>query len=186
MVVARKLAIWFHQSFTKAGTQFKPGPFLPSSDPSDQLQKLQTEINKLENDLQQANVDLDSSQQLNELIAKEKDEYEALVHAMDEESRALAQQASAHELALSKQQQEYEAKIKSLQAQLATQDESAQASQRHEHKRNTAAASQHIVLDEALTRILIDQQLIEAGWQADSEALTFKSTKPTGSTITLP
>lgn len=179
LVVARKLAIWFHQSFGKTGTKFKPGPFIPPVDPSEHLRKLQTEIAKLKNDLQQANMDLDSSQQLNELIAREKDEYEALAHAMDEESRALAEQAASHEKALGQQQQEYEAKIKSLQAQLAAQDEKAQASQRQTLNRNTQAATQHIVLDEALTRILIDQQLIEAGWQADSEELTFKNgTRP--------
>ncbi|WP_285260589.1 type I restriction-modification system endonuclease [Halopseudomonas bauzanensis] len=175
LVVARKLAIWFHQSFGKAGTQFKPGPFIPPADPSEQLRKLQSEITQLKNELQQANLDLGSSQQLNELIAKEKDEYEALAHAMDEESRTLAQQAAAHEQALSQQQQDYEAKIKALQAQLANQDEKSQTVQRQQLNRNTQAATQHIVLDEALTRILIDQQLIEAGWQADTEVLTFKS-----------
>lgn len=175
LMVARKLAIWFHQSLGKAGTSFKPGPFVPPTDPSEQLRNLQTEITKLKNDLQQANVNLDSSQQLNELIAKEKDEFEALAHAMDEESRALAKQAAQHEKALTQQQYEYEAKIKALQLQLSAQDEKAQAAQRQTLNRNTQAATQHIVLDEALTRILIDQQLIEAGWQADSETFTFKN-----------
>lgn len=175
LVVARKLAIWFHQTFGKTGVNFKPGPFIPPADPSEQLRNLQTEISKLKYELQQANMGLDSSQQLNELIAKEKDEYEALAHAMDEESRALAQQAAAHEQALSQQQQNYEARIKALQAELASQDDKAQTAQRQTLSRNTQAATQHIVLDEALTRILIDQQLIEAGWQADSEALTYKS-----------
>ncbi|MEM5528250.1 type I restriction-modification system endonuclease [Gammaproteobacteria bacterium AS21] len=179
LVVARKLAIWFHQSFGKAGTAFKPGPFIAPTDPSEQLRKLQSEIAQLKNDLQQANLDLGSSQQLNELIGKEKDEYEALAHAMDEESRALAEQAVAHEQIVSQQQQDYEAKIKALQAQLSSQDEKVQAAQRQQLNSNTQAATQHIVLDEALTRILIDQQLTEAGWQADSEAFTFKSgTRP--------
>lgn len=179
LVVARKLAIWFHQSFGKAGTAFKPGPFIAPTDPSEQLRKLQSEIAQLKNDLQQASLDLGSSQQLNELIGKEKDEYEALAHAMDEESRALAEQAVAHEQIVSQQQQDYEAKIKALQAQLSSQDEKVQAAQRQQLNSNTQAATQHIVLDEALTRILIDQQLTEAGWQADSEAFTFKSgTRP--------
>ncbi|MCD1587667.1 type I restriction-modification system endonuclease [Halomonas sp. IOP_14] len=175
LVVARKLAIWFHQSFGKLGTHFKPGPFTPPADPSEQLRKLQGEITQLKNELHQANLDLGSSQQLNELIVKEKDEYEELAHAMDEDSRALAQLATAHDEALNQQQQDYEAKIKALQAQLSSQDEKHQASHRQQLSRNTQAATQHIVLDEALTRILIDQQLTEAGWQADSEALTFKN-----------
>lgn len=175
LIVARKLAVWFHQSFGKAGTGFKPGPFVPPTDPSEQLRNLQAQISQLQSELQQASLDLGSSQQLNELIAKEKDEYEALAHAMDEESRALAEQAAAHEQALQKQQHEYETKLKALQAQLAAQDDQTQSAQRQTLNRHTQAATQHIVLDEALTRILIDQQLQEAGWQADSEALTWKN-----------
>lgn len=179
LVVARKLAIWFHQSFGKNGTKFKPGPFVPPADPSEQLRKLQSEIAKIRSELEQANMDLGSSQRLNELIAKEKDEYEALAHAMDEESRTLAEQAANHEQALNRQQQEYEGKIKSLQAQLAEQDEKSQVSLRKQVSKNTQAATQHIVLDEALTRILIDQQLTEAGWQADSDELCYqKGTRP--------
>ncbi|KJY93927.1 type I restriction-modification system endonuclease [Pseudoalteromonas ruthenica] len=179
LVVARKLAIWFHQSFGKSGTQFKPGPFVAPTDPSEQLRKLQNEIANLKNDLHKANLDLDSSHQLNELIAKEKSEYEQLALEMDNESRALAQQAACHEQALAQQQQDYEAKIRALQAQLAAQDEKSQTSQKQQLSRSTQAASQHIVLDEALTRILIDQQLIEANWQADSQELTYKNgTRP--------
>ncbi len=175
LVVARKLAIWFHQSFGKSGVQFKPGPFIPPADPSEQLRQLQSEIAKLKSDLEQANVDLDSSNQLHDLVAKEKAEYEALALAMDEESRSLAKQASEHEEALQAQRKDYEAKIKALQAQLEAVDEKTQTTQRSQINKNTQAATQHIVLDEALTRILIDQQLIEAGWAADSEALTYKS-----------
>jgi type I restriction enzyme R subunit len=174
LIVARKLAIWFHQSFGKAGIAFKPGPFIPPIDPSEQLRTLQTEISKVKGELQQANLDLSSSKQLNELIAKEKNEYEALSLAMDNEARALAAQSMQHEQALEQQKLDYEEKIKALLAQLATKDEKTQAQQRQQLNSNTQAATQHIVLDEALTRILIDQQLIEAGWVADSEALTFK------------
>jgi type I restriction enzyme R subunit len=174
LVVARKLAIWFHQSFGKSGSKFSPGPFIPPADPSEQLRQLQSEIDKLKNDLQQANIQLDSSQQLNDLIAKEKSEYEALALAMDEESRALAKQASLHQAQFAKQQQDYEAKIKALQ-QRTQQDEKALSAKRQQISRSTQVASQHIVLSEELTRILIDQQLQEAGWQADSQELTYKN-----------
>ena len=45
--IARALAVWFHQSFGKDGTQFKPGAFIPPTDPSNQLRGLQIEIEKL-------------------------------------------------------------------------------------------------------------------------------------------
>lgn len=172
--VARAMAIWFHQSFGAFGTRFKPGPFVPPADPSGQLQQLQTDIEQVRHELQQASVELESSQQLNALVAREKEEYEALAVAMDEESRAKTQEAQAHEQALAQQQKEYEQKIRTLQAQLTTQNEQTVSSQRQEVTQKTRAASQQIVLDEALTRILIDQQLVEAGWEADSEALTYQ------------
>jgi type I restriction enzyme R subunit len=172
--VARALAIWFHRSFGKAGASFKPGPFVPPADPSAQLRQLQSDIEKLRHDLQHANMELDSSQQLSQLIEKEKAEYEALAVAMDEESRALAEQARQHEQALSQQQQAYEQKIKALQQQLAEQGEQTVNQQRQQVAKQTKAATDTLVLNEELTRILIDQQLQEAGWEADSQDITFQ------------
>ncbi|MDF5149441.1 type I restriction endonuclease, partial [Vibrio parahaemolyticus] len=173
--VARALSIWFHQSFGKQGTAFKAGPFVPPSDPSSDLRLLQSEIEKLKAELTQANVELDSSKQFNDLINREKAEYEALALAMDEESKQLSEQAKAHEQALSQQQKEYESKLQDLQKQLEQQGEKAAAAQKQQVSSNTRSASQQIVLSEELTRILIDQQLIEAGWSADSQEQTFKN-----------
>lgn len=172
--LARSLAIWFHRSFGKAGASFKPGPFVAPEDPSAQLRHYQGEIEKLRHDLEQANVQLDSSQQLNELIAKEKSEYEALALAMDEESQSLSQQAEAQEKALAEQREQYEKKLAELQKQLAYQGEKVVSAERQQVTKKTQVASQHVVLDEELTRILIDQQLVEAGWEADSEELAYK------------
>lgn len=175
--MARKLAIWFHQSFGNSGLQFKPSPFVPPADPSEQLRQLQAEIGKLKNALQEANLQLDSSQQLNELITREKVEFEALALAMDEESRTLARQASAYEAELTQQQQAYEQRIKALQQQL--QDEKAASTVRQQISRNTQRASQYITLSEEETRILIDLQLQEAGWEADTQELTYQNgTRP--------
>ncbi|MBV2128641.1 type I restriction-modification system endonuclease [Arsukibacterium indicum] len=172
--VARALAVWFHQAFGKAGTQFKAGPFIAPADPSSQLRQLQQDIEKLKADLNQANVQLDSSQQLHELVAKEKAEYEALALAMDEEAKQLAQQAALHEAALKQQQQDYEAKIQQLQQQIATQASDEVAKQQSSAKQKTQAASQYISLNEELTRILIDQQLKDAGWEVDTQELTYQ------------
>ncbi|NOI31046.1 type I restriction-modification system endonuclease [Vibrio coralliilyticus] len=173
--VARALSIWFHQSFGKQGTAFKAGPFVPPSDPSSDLRLLQSEIEKLKAELTQANVELDSSKQFNDLINREKAEYEELALAMDEESKQLSEQAKLHEQALTQQQKEYESKLQELQKQLEQQGEKAAAAQKQQVSSNTRSASQQIVLSEELTRILIDQQLIEAGWSADSQEQTFKN-----------
>lgn len=172
--LARELAIWFHRSFGKAGTAFKPGPFVPPADPSAQSRQLQADIEKLRHELQHANKALDSSQQLSQLVEQEKREYEALALAMDEESRVLAKQAQSHEHALDQQQQAYEAKIHALQTQLTAQGESSVNQQRKQVASKTKAASDTLVLSEELTRILIDQQLNEAGWEADSQEITYQ------------
>ncbi|MCC5812050.1 MAG: type I restriction-modification system endonuclease [Ectothiorhodospiraceae bacterium] len=172
--VARALAIWFHRSFGKGGASFKPGPFVPPADPSAQLRQLQSDIEKLRHDLQQANMALESSQQLSQLIEQEKAEYETLALAMDEESRALAKQARQHEHALAQQQHAYEGRIRVLQQQLKEQGELGVKQQRQKVEKQTKAATDTLALNEELTRILIDQQLNEAGWEADSQEITYK------------
>ncbi|XKH59578.1 type I restriction-modification system endonuclease [Halomonas sediminis] len=172
--LARELAIWFHRSFGNAGTGFKPGPFVPPQDPSAQLRQLQVDIEKLRHDLKHASMELDSSQQLSQLVEQEKTEYEALALAMEEESRAKTLEATAHEQALVQQKQDYEQKIKALQQQLMEQGEKPVSAQRQEVAQKTKAASQQIILSEELTRILIDQQLVEAGWDADSQEITYQ------------
>ncbi|MFN3882691.1 MAG: type I restriction-modification enzyme R subunit C-terminal domain-containing protein [Nitrincola lacisaponensis] len=113
--VARALAVWFHQAFDQAGTQFKAGLFIALADPSSQLQQLHQDIEKLKAELEQANVQLGTSQKLHELVAQAKAAHEALALAMDEEAKHLVQQAALHEAVLKRQQQEYEAKIQQLQ-----------------------------------------------------------------------
>lgn len=173
--VARALSIWFHRSFGNKGADFKPGPFVPPPDPSEQLRRLQSDIERLRHDLLQANSELENSQQLSQLIEKEKAEYKALAEAMDEESRALEKQARQHERALAKQQQTYEDTIKALQKQLAEQSEQSVSKQRQRLAEQAQEATESLVLNEELTRILIDQQLVEAGWEADSQDLTFRN-----------
>ncbi len=66
-----------------------------------------------------------------------------------------------------------------LQLQLANQGENSANQQRQKVAKQTKAASNTLVLSEELTRIRIDQQLNEAGWQADSQELTHqKGTRP--------
>lgn len=174
LMVARDLAIWFHRTFGKNTSSFKPGAFVPPQDPSAQLQQLQQNIARLKTELETANEKLESNQQLSQLVAQEKAEFEALALAMDEESRTLAEQAKQQEKLLIQQQQEYENRIQALQQQLAQQDLQQQNQQKDLIRKNTQSASKQIALTEELTRILIDQQLQEAGWQADTQVLDYR------------
>jgi len=178
--VARELAIWFHRSFGKQDSHFKPGAFIPPTDPSQQLRDLQGQIGQLRTQLLTANEQVDSDQQLLTLLQQEKTESDALAEAMDEEARRFQQQAQQYEAELLKQQQAFEQHIKTLQAELSTaQQAKTNAAHLKTLGRRIRQASKQITLDEDLTRIIIDQQLQEAGWEADSQVLHYaQGTRP--------
>ncbi len=172
--VARELCIWYHKALGKAGSNFKAGPFVIPSDPSAPLRDLQSQIEQLKAQLSESSQQLESNQQLAELLKREAEEYAVLASQMDAESRSHKQLAARHEAALNKLRSEHEQSLKTLQQQLATQP---QAAQQVTHK--TQQASSQFDLNEDLTRILIDQQLNDAGWQADSLDLTYsKGARP--------
>lgn len=170
--LARTLAIWFHRTYAPKGKNFKAGPFTPLVDPSTSLRELQEQIQQLKAELASANQDAKSSHELADLNAKEKAAFESLAQQMAEEAQtleALALENEAKRLAL---QRDYEQRLKAMQEQL---DEQA-ARKTAEHTRETAKKLQ---LNEELTRILIDQKLIAAGWQADTQELTYsKGARP--------
>lgn len=172
--LARTLAVWFHQSFGKAGAGFRPGPFQPPADPSLAVRQLQSEIDQLRAEVGSQSAALESKQQLAELIAREKEEYAVLAGQMDAEARTYQSLAEEQAATLDRVKQEFEQRLKTLQSQLdANQKATQQVTQ------STQAASRQLVLNEELTRILIDQQLIEAGWQADTQELTYaKGSRP--------
>lgn len=172
--VARSLAIWYHQSFGKHAHTFKPGPFVTPSDPSAPLRDLQSQIEQLKAQLNESTQQLESNQQLAELHKREAEEYAVLAEQMDAESRSHKQLAAEHEAALRKLRSEHEQRIKALQLQLLTQPQAAQ-----QVMHCTMHATSSFELSEDITRILIDQQLIEAGWEADSLDLTYsKGARP--------
>ena len=138
------------------------------SDPSAPLRELHGEIEQLRARLLESNEQLESNQQLAELLRREAEEYAVLAEQMDAEARRYKQQAAAHEAELARLRAEHEHSLKALRQELEAQP---QASQQVLHK--TQQASSSFDLSEDLTRILIDQQLIDAGWEADSLDLTY-------------
>lgn len=176
--IARALAVWFQQSFGKQGACFKPGPFVAPQDPSSQLRELHSLIAKLKSELQDASVQAESSQQLAELIAKEKEEYAVLAAQMDAEARTFEQIALEHEQALAAKHIEFESRLKAMQTELTAQQQTAHQAVK-QVSQSTQQASAQFTLNEELTRILIDQQLLDAGWEADTQELTYQNgTRP--------
>ncbi|MBU0808524.1 MAG: type I restriction-modification system endonuclease [Gammaproteobacteria bacterium] len=172
--VARALAIWYHQSFGKHAHAFKAGPFITPADPSAPLRDLQSEIEQLKAQLSESSQQLESNQQLAGLLKQEAEEYAVLAEQMDAESRTHKQLAAEHEATLQALRSEHAQSLKALKQQLAAQPQASQ-----QVAKRTQQASSSFDLSEDLTRILIDQQLIDAGWQADSLDLTYsKGARP--------
>ena len=172
--VARALAIWYHQSFGKNGNAFKPGAFVTPADPSTPLRDLQNQIEQLKAQLSESSQQLESNQQLAMLMRREAEEYSVLAEQMDAESREYKQLADTHEAELNKLRAEFEQRLTALQQRLETKPQSTQ-----QVVYKTQQASSSFDLSEDLTRILIDQQLIEAGWEADSLDLIYsKGARP--------
>ena len=172
--VARELAIWYHRASGKAGPAFKPGPFKAPSDPSAGLQALQQQIAQLEQDLQQRNQALEDSQKLAELKAAESAQVLELAAAMDEEARQFKAELSALESQFEAEREQFRSQLQALRQSAAA---DTQASEQVARRSRQASAA--FDPDEELTRILIDQQLNDAGWQADSLELTWsKGARP--------
>ena len=163
--VAREVAVWFHRTFGHQ-PDFKPGPFVLPSDDSQKLLDLQKQIAQLQGALQKAETAQADQARMQQLLqAQAEQERQMAQHAQQERSiyEDLAQEASER---YAKLQAEFEAKL----AKAAAKPE---ASNNVKDLANKAASAAKLVaMDEATTRLIIDQMLIDAGWQADTVNLT--------------
>lgn len=167
---ARQIGIWFHRTYGRQ-PEFKPGAFIPPSEPVDATATLRAEINLLRQKVAESEDDAAaarrhaSEQGLARESAEERLKREAEERAAWEQ---LAQETEAQKAAI-------EATLARLQAQA----ESAPRAETNELIDLGELAAANVNLDEADTRVLIDQQLRDAGWEADTPALRYsKGSRP--------
>lgn len=149
---ARQLGIWFHRVTTK-NPDFNPGPFVPPPDPAVETLALRQELEQLRLELQKS------------LTAAEL----AQIAAQQEGQLRI----SAQELALITEAQKQAALNRLAAIQTVAQTQPLQAIQ--ETIQRSQQAGENIDLDERETRRLIDAQLRAAGWEVDSEQLTYRN-----------
>ncbi|OIQ96346.1 type-1 restriction enzyme R protein [mine drainage metagenome] len=157
-----QLTLWFHRTFTDPS--YKSGPFVPPAPPKGEGDELRAEMAQLSKALQEYQATHHETTE--QLVATEAKLHEAKnEQAFWEQMAAESEQAKvALEKRLAEQQAVSAAQPKSVLIQLVT-------------SANTAASA--VQLDEADTRKLIDQQLIQAGWEADSQAIKYnKGARP--------
>ena len=148
--MAWQLGVWFHRTFTDPS--YKSGPFIPPASPLDQSVELHDELQKLKKELQEyQEIHRETAQNLEFVTGKLKE--------------VQTEQAFWEQMALDadREKADLERRLKEQQ-QLAV-DQSSISVRKLVRSANTAAS--HLHLDEAGTRQLIDQQLRDAGWQAD-------------------
>ncbi len=153
---AWQLGVWFHRTFSDP--DFRSGPFQPPQPPDDGDQALQAELAELRQALTayQASEGLASEQlaqteaQLRQAL-QEQQEWEQLAAAVEADKAALA------------------ARLAALQAAASREDPAVLTARRQASRR----AAERLELSEAETRDLIDTQLRQAGWEADSQRLRY-------------
>ena len=160
--LAWQAALWFHRAF--GDPKFKSGPFIPPAPPPEESAELRAELDALSRELAaHQTTQAEQSRQLAELerqLNTTKDEqafWEAMAAETEQDKAAL------------------EARLAALQSAAAARPESPVPAQ----AKASAAAAKHIRLDEAETRLLIDEQLRQAGWEADTNRLRYSlGTRP--------
>ncbi len=158
--MARTLAVWFHRSFKKP--DFKIGPFVPPPDPTDVESPLLAELERLRRELTEYR-----HQTVAEQAAFQEDA-EAKIKAAYDDMAAALELAGETEEKLRVEQERFQQHIQTLQATAAAKS----APETEATVKQAQKASQHLDLSEADTRAIIDVQLREAGWEADSKELT--------------
>ena len=160
--LAWQIGVWFHRTFKDP--KFKSGPFIPPQPPQDESDELRTELASLTNALA-------------DYQAAHQEKVQLLESTEAQLKSAKSEQAFWEQMAA-----EVEAEKNALKDRLAAQQ--AQTIAQPPAKvdvfvKASNEAAKNVVLDEAATRKLIDNQLRQAGWTVDSENLRYsRGTRP--------
>ncbi|WP_437930172.1 type I restriction-modification system endonuclease [Sorangium sp. So ce291] len=179
--MARELAVWFQRSFGN-NRKFDPGPFVPPPDPAKEDTALAAELERLRGELARSKVDIEAVRAAAEEEAKKRLTAEERARKAAEDGALWEALASEAEQKRAKDVEAYERQKAQLAAELAALQEQAAAAPPaaiQDVVDRAAEAAQAIHLDEAATRRIIDAQLRNAGWEADSELLDYRrGTRP--------
>ena len=154
--ITRQLGIWYHRTFSSP--DFKPGPFIPPAPPPDESAELKAELARL-------NSTLSHYQATHKQTAEELAETQARLKVAEGDQAVWEQMASDAEQAAAA----LAAKLAQLQVVGAAQPAAAVATLVNASDQ----ASKGVELDEADTRLIIDEQLKAVGWEANSRVLTY-------------
>jgi type I restriction enzyme R subunit len=184
--MARELAVWFQRSFGN-NRKFEPGPFLPPAEPKRAEAPLHDELERLRSDVDAHKKELEAAQRAIEEATKaaEAELAERLTAQQRadkaKEDAAIWESLASEQIEGAKTQAQRSAALQEQNKKLLTELAALQAAAQAMPPKqlaltidHAAKASEAIELDEAATRKLIDRQLRDAGWEVDSQKLTFE------------
>ncbi len=172
--VGYALSSWFHTYFGgERAKGFKPGPFVKPKDPSDSVRSLEEELVKLQKQQRTASDRLALAKLVGEVESQKADAERLRAEKMQAESKVWEELATENEKKIAHLVEDMERINKSYQSIFSEQSKEDQAKEIRRLEKSS------IELNEAETRLIIDQQLIEAGWETDTENLRFaKGARP--------
>lgn len=159
---ARSLGVWFHRTYGKA-PRFDPGPFVPPSEPVDATAQLREEIEALRGRVAESEDAAAAARREAEEHARARETLEQRLRREADERASwarLAEETEAGRAATG-------ARLAALQAEAEAAPPGAVEALVERGEEEAA----RLQLDEAETRALIDQQLRDRGWEADTRTL---------------
>lgn len=166
---AWKLGHWFQTAFKDR--KFKGGAFVPPPDPREAEDAVKAELELLRRTVAEQQDAVEQLRATAEEEAERRAKADADAELAYEELAVALELAGETEAAAVAQKAEFEAQLEALQAEVAAAPKSvveAAVAQAQE-------ATNQLVLDEYQTRVLIDDQLRAAGWEADTVAISHKA-----------
>lgn len=172
--VGHTLSAWFHTLFGGDKAKgFKLKPFIKPTDPSEKVRELEEALLEAERKSKSAEERLANAERLKALEAEKAAAEHKRAAQMVGESKVWEALATEHEAKLSEYRAKMDAANIDYMKRFTGMAQKAQAQQIRRVEKST------LHLSEAETRVLIDQQLIEAGWEADTENLRYsKGARP--------
>lgn len=174
LMVGHALSMWFHITFGGDNAKgFKILKFVKPEDPSDYVRQLEEQVERLKVESQRTQDRIKAVEELSKVEADKAEAEKQRAEKMAEEKAIWEALAEDQEKTLSTYRRKMdEANTLYLQTfQAKSKQDQALEIQRIEKS--------PFEMDEAETRVIIDQQLVNAGWEADTENLRFsKGTRP--------
>ena len=174
MMVGHALSMWFHGTFGgEKARGFKVTKFVKPEDPSAYVREIEEQLEQLKTESQRTSDRIKVAEELRRIEEEKTAAERKRAERMAEEREIWEQLAQEQEEALAKYRAEVEQANKDNFTHFKAQPKEQQAAELQRIEKS------HFEMDEAETRVIIDQQLIDAGWEADTENLRYsKGARP--------